>query len=109
MIVASLAAVAVVLAPTAAHAVPKEHKGMFIAAEKRASQPHRAYFRVASTNHGDKDCTITVLKTTTVSLGTDGESSWFHIFFVKPVNADRAVAIATAILNEPTKRVLCSH
>jgi hypothetical protein len=103
-----LFAAAVLAAPTTALADKPPVKGHFTTAFKAPGQPHRAYFRVAA-SQGSKECEVDLLKQISVTLGTDGESSLTHIFFISPSRATRAVAIANAILNEPTERVLCTH
>lgn len=107
-ILAAVLAAGVLLAPTAAFADKPPVKGHFIAAEKRAGQPHRAYFRVGA-GKGSKECEVSLFKTISVTLGVDGESGWSHIFYLRSARATRAVALANAILGEPTDLVLCSH
>ena len=108
MLVACCAA-AVLAAPVTAQADPPPVRGHFVRAfQILPSQPHRAYFSVAA-GHGAKQCEVHLLKFTSVDLGTDGVSPITHIFYIRPRNATRAVAIAQATNHEPTALITCTH
>lgn len=102
-LVAALASIAV-----PAQATPSKVNGSFVQAFQKPHQPHRAYFQVEA-GKGSKECEVTLRgKTLAVTLGTDKTSSVTHIWYVKPVNATKAVAQAKAAPS-PTSLIVCSH
>ena len=107
-IVAVLAATALVLTASVAEAAPPTVNGSFVQAFKKPHQGHRAYFTVTA-GQGAKTCQVTLRnKTVEVDLGTDRVSQLTHIWYVRPVNATKAVAQAKAAPS-PTPLIVCTH